>query len=70
MEHLGPAYGRDYKSLKAVKEDLHAGKDFLIRNFFSPHDGRYANINDLRNAGETKVQIRYDKDRKVGIFTL
>jgi len=70
MERLGPAYGRDYKSLRAVKEDLHAGKDFQIWNFFSPDDMRYANIEDLRRAGHTKVQIRYDKKRKVGIFAL
>jgi hypothetical protein len=27
-----PAYGRDYKSAKAVREDWKAGKDFLIQD--------------------------------------
>lgn len=27
-----PAYGRDYKSAKAVREDWAAGKDFLIQD--------------------------------------
>lgn len=27
-----PAYGRDYKSKKAVMEDWNAGKDFLIQD--------------------------------------
>lgn len=29
-----PAYGRDYKSKKAVLEDWNAGKDFLIQDMF------------------------------------
>jgi len=52
---LSPAYGRDYKSQKAVKEDWEANKDFIIQSI-GPHMGRYINKRDA--AGE-KVQIRY-----------
>lgn len=55
---LVPAYGRDYTSAKAVKADWDAGKDFLIQDMSSPHDGRY--INKPQAIGLT-LQIRYKK---------
>ena len=55
-----PAYGRDYKSAKAVKEDWNAGKDFIISDLFSGDDGRYINKEDADNAG-VKVKIRYNR---------
>lgn len=45
---LTPAYGRDYKSKKAALADFHAGKDFIINDFFSPWDGKPAGKNDLK----------------------
>lgn len=55
---LVPAYGRDYKSAKAVQEDWDAGKDFLIQDVSSGHNGRYCNKNDNVEKGTT-LKIRY-----------
>jgi hypothetical protein len=41
---LTPAYGRDYKSAKAVKEDWEANKDFIID--MGPYDGMSVNKQD------------------------
>lgn len=51
---LTPAYGRDYKSIKAVKEDFDANKDFILQP-----DGCY--INKEQIAPGTVVNIRYKK---------
>lgn len=59
---LTPAYGRDYKSAKAAKEDFNADKDFIVRDFFSPWDGKPVNKSQLKG---TTVTLRFDKDRKV-----
>jgi hypothetical protein len=56
---LVPAYGRDYKSKKAVLADWEADKDFLIQDMSSPHDGRYTNKTDCLAAGIKSVRIRY-----------
>ena len=52
-----PAYGRDYKSAKAAREDWANGKDFVIADLFSGDDGRYINIQDCK-AGQ-RIGIRY-----------
>jgi len=44
---LTPAYGRDYKSKKAVLADWEAGKDFIIADIMSKWDGKPANKSDL-----------------------
>jgi hypothetical protein len=49
-----PAYGRDYKSKKAVMEDWNAGKDFLIQDM---RESGYVNKDD-KPAGVT-LNIRY-----------
>jgi hypothetical protein len=54
------AYGRDYKSKKAVMEDWNAYKDFTMRGMRSG----YINRQDADEGG-VEVEIRYDKDRKV-----
>jgi len=59
---LTPAYGRDYKSKKAVLADWEAGKDFIIADIMSKWDGKPANKSDL--VGET-VMLRYDGLRKI-----
>ena len=55
---LIPAYGRDYKSAKAVKEDWDANKDFIIADVSSRWNGKPVNKEQLK--GET-VGIRYNK---------
>lgn len=56
------AYGRDYKSLKAAKQDWTDGKDFIIRDLFHGV-GRYVNKED---AGAMSVMVRYQQDRRIG----
>jgi hypothetical protein len=61
---LIPAYGRDYKSQSAVYDDIKAGKDFRIVDYFNGLDGRYINrpqFKDLALAGFTNLEIRYAK---------
>ena len=55
-----PAYGRDYKSAKAVKADWDAGKDFMIQDVAR---SGYVNKNDAPK-GST-INIRYAKLTKV-----
>ena len=62
---LTPAYGRDYNSQKAVKEDFAAGKDFIVNDITSRWDGKPCNRADLLTAGVKNVQIRYARNTKV-----
>lgn len=57
-----PAYGRDYKSAKAVKADWLAGKDFIVADMFSQWDGKPVNREQL--VGQS-VTVRYCKLTKV-----
>lgn len=57
-----PAYGRDYKSAKAVLADFAANKDFQICDMFSPDDGRYINAEQLK-PGDT-LAVRYARNTK------
>ncbi len=59
---LIPAYGRDYQSVKALKADWDAGKDFMICDMSSPDDGRYMNKAQAKK-GET-FMVRYANKRK------
>ncbi len=59
---LTPAYGRDYRSRKALLADFNADLDFVTQP-----DGRYANRQDL--AGLPDVNVRYGKLRKVAVLT-
>lgn len=54
-----PAYGRDYKSQKAVKDDWNAGLDF--QDAFTR---QYLNKQDAESLG-LRVLVRYDKLMKV-----
>ena len=60
------AYGRDYKSVAAVKSDWAANKDFVIRSF-GPDSGRYINKTDA-DAGNVTVNVRYARDTKVTVI--
>ena len=60
---LVPAYGRDYKTAKAVKEDWALGKDFLVANIMDEHDGKPFNKQDAATIaqfqGPVTLNIRY-----------
>lgn len=62
---LVPAYGRDYKSKKAVMADWDAGKDFVINQFGHPYDGKYINSQDAATTPGVTYNIRYAKLAKV-----
>jgi len=53
-----PAYGKDYKSKKAVMEAWNNNKDFIILTVFSPHCGRYINKQDADDAIPS-IEVRY-----------
>lgn len=61
---LTPAYGRDYKSKKALLEDFNANKDFAVvsmrRLCYATRDELVGNI----------VELRYDQLRKFHIEEL
>jgi hypothetical protein len=65
FRQLVPAYGRDYKSKKAVQEAIAANKDFVIANIMHPDDGRYANCADLKSEGYTHAMVRYGRLTKI-----
>lgn len=67
---LIPAYGRDYKSKKAVQQDWDENKDFTICDMSCPDDGRYANKSDLVQAGYDEVNIRYKRLANVAVITV
>tara|TARA_R110002126_G_scaffold1670_11_gene9945 strand:+ start:2429 stop:2656 length:228 start_codon:yes stop_codon:yes gene_type:complete len=59
---LLPAYGRDYKSRKAMLVDLNKGLDFMTSG------GSYTNLDDLQAAGHTgSVNVRSADRRKVWV---
>lgn len=63
---LTPAYGRDYKSAKEVKEAWNANKDF--GSLFG-----YVNkqqVDELKARGVTAVNIRYKKLTAVCVIKL
>ena len=68
MLKLVPAYGRDYKSKKALLTDWEAGKDFRICDISSPDDGRLVNLEDALHAGIAIVNIRYKKLTQVAMI--
>lgn len=59
---LVPAYGRDYRTAKAVREDWNDGKDFLIFDMSSPDDGRYVNKPQVPGR---MFNIRFDRKTKL-----
>lgn len=57
---LTPAYGRDYKSRKAVLDDFREGKDFVLR---VPGGSTYINKDQIKPG--TQISFRYGKLMKV-----
>ena len=68
--NLIPAYGRDYKSKKAVQADLDANKDFQIADISSRWNGSYVNKEQLVSQGITQVFVRYQKLTKQMSFKI
>lgn len=64
---LTPAYGRDYKTIAEAKADFFAGKDFIIHGPMMRTT--YASIRDLPKNKSTQIEMRFNKLRKVGMFT-
>lgn len=58
---LVPAYGRDYKSKKAVEADWLAGKDFIVSDMFSQWDGKPYNLESAQYECLKYVNIRYKR---------
>jgi len=56
---LLPAYGRDYKSKKAIIEDLNNNRDFLEST-----TRKYINKQQFKELGITSFNVRYDQQRK------
>jgi hypothetical protein len=61
---VGPAYGRDYKSQKAVKADWAAGKDFQVLDV-GRDMGRMINKQDADGVPGLRVLVRYQGMTKV-----
>ena len=70
---LTPAYGRDYKSKRAVLDDFNADNDFVLNDINSRWDGCYVNRPQIVSGIEPPVRsitFRYDKLRKSFIHKL
>ena len=66
MPTLTPAYGRDYKSAKAVKADYYGGKDFTFHQVGNRYDGTKCSCRDFIGKA---VILRYNRDRRVTTAT-
>ena len=64
---IKPAYGRDYKSKKALLDDWQQGRDFIIANV-DRDVGRYINIHDAKRSAPMTINARYNKLRNVCVF--
>jgi len=53
LEPLTPAYGRDYKSLKAIQTDFDCNKDFKTAG------GQYINKPQIVELGITRIRCRF-----------
>ena len=70
MPTLTPAYGRDYKSIKEVKQAFDDNKDFIFNDLFHRFNGMNCNKEDLKKDGYKTVNIRYAKNTKVAVVKL
>ena len=66
---LTPAYGRDYDSAEAAKQDFFANKDFILNDIFDPWNGRPIN-KDQVTAVTTEIRIRYKNLTRVTVIFL
>lgn len=65
---LTPAYGRDYKSRKAVEVDFFADRDFIIADMTHPYEGKPVNRSQLAEEGLAQVNVRYAQLRKIAVL--
>lgn len=68
MKSLTPAYGRDYKSSKEVYAALNKGEEFELVGCMD--GGGKVTQQELVDAGETSVMVRYRKLAQKGVFGL
>lgn len=64
LSPLTPAYGRDYKSKKALEADFNADMDF-----YTP-SGSSTNKSDLLTSGHTQIQVRYKNLRSTAVIKI
>ena len=57
---LLPAYGRDYKSKKAIINDLNSLKDFIVS-----HTGQYINKPQFKEHNIISFNVRYNNQLKI-----
>lgn len=62
---LIPAYGRDYKSKKAIMADLDNDLDFILTS-----SGQYINKSQLIEANMLNINVRYSKLTKIAVIKL
>ena len=67
---LTPAFGRDYKSKRAVLEDFEANKLFIIADVFHPDSGRTCSRSDLQKDAQRTVNIRYNRLTRIAVVTV
>lgn len=71
---VSPAYGRDYKSKKALVTDWEANKDFIVEDVMNnwillvQWCGKPINKQDAVKGGIITIKARYGKMRKVTTF--
>ncbi len=65
---LTPAYGRDYRSAKAVKADFDANKDFLLVEIHGGDNliNKEQIVEDMKYQGF--INIRYNRLRNVAVI--
>jgi hypothetical protein len=64
MITLTPAYGRDYRSRRAVLADWEANRDFILYAFEDPWDGKPINRTQALESNLREMCFRYDRLRK------
>jgi hypothetical protein len=63
--NLTPAYGRDYKSAKALLKDFLEEKDFILH---TPFNTTYINRKQIEKG--TSIEFRYSKLTKVFVHKM
>ncbi len=66
---LTPAYGKDYKSLRAAQEDFDKGVDFYLVSVTNGFAG-YCSIRDFDPSVQKTIQLRYKNKREVGFLKI
>jgi len=62
---LTPPRGKDFRNAKEAEASFLGGDDWIIADVMSRWDGKPADVESLRNAGEKVVNLRFAKLRKV-----